>query len=1033
MLIIIQFAFLVFFLKIYLLLTFFMIRIILTYFFIIGLNFLNSNLIQLSFLAISGSASDNEAELLKKKKSLLIQEGYNIYMSRTKPENRSSAIKVSLNWSKLFSDSVINVNKKHPELANVNFFYKPLSFKTAVYRYRNDLLNSKLEVKETTDLPIINKKNSIMRTPQDKLDLEMHMYMARDLWVDALERNSASIQTFLRSNDIILAIGSMLPKFYEKNFIIWPTVGYLSFTWAEFLKCLKMVRNSKGFRKLEKQEAQADFFSMLLTAKSNDDGILRSIAPNWKVIFSDSISLQNQTGEVLLSNDVIVNIKFGNVGKNGHFKRRLVYLTSMLEKEIKSRGLVPKNVSVMLIIRDIKAVLFYMKFLSFGSKGFTYEALYLPLKELSTLISLSGIYENRGFKKIFKRLMIIKTVFEGLKYGKLLFPTDLKSTSIIFIEVNQQVLNTDRFDSLGNWPQSSLIDLYYERQQVYLNYHDIYNRLLQSINSDHKINRMNILTKTFPINLLDSEIESTYKNQVLDISGKIKITRSAVYSRLSEVKSDKKLTDMTLQAVSSAVTTLRASLKIVEVNLKSIPSLSITRAQILNEPLALLYSNLIQIPFLNSLNQFFPTIEWLFIQDAELGSLFLNFFSEKLSCEIKFAESNSTNMDISYLTWLRKDPFFSGIFPAGYYFTYNKFTRNKEILYDFTRNMTRLEEIRKTFQSQYDSYCSSGSIIGLKRTFRKSFQANLAKLMGLIALDFDAKGLHANLVLAFLGIKGKVDWDSINQKLINYVRIHYKFYKEGLLAKLGVNRDSIKEHLLSIINGRSINVPYSVPFPEAFKPQYMISPSKAKLNKRKLKVEVESKYNYLINVIVRNFFTFECKLVAYALQFREIVKNMEFFMGSPFPNNFTLSKKVNYILQSFESLLTISLVIDIVNCQIILHSVERDGIVCFATAKQLSQLSFKNFEIINNNLFSGGIEISCKYLTMVGETPPIFHVQNKADIDKVSISQPFASTSIVSVEDSYPDSNNYPEPDYWYDPSQPSTDEDYEKMFEDNN
>lgn len=182
----------------------------------------------------------------------------------------------------------------------------------------------------------------------------------------------------------------------------------------------------------------------------------------------------------------------------------------------------------------------------------------------------------------------------------------------------------------------------------------------------------------------------------------------------------------------------------------------------------------------------------------------------------------------------------------------------------------------------------------MKRNFRKSYQANLAKTLNFICVDIDAKGLHANLVLACLNKKRKLNWDDYFSGLVSHTKSKYKFFNSELFERIGINRDSVKEHILAIINGRSINMPYTALFPESLKDDNMIF-----LKKSRKKV---SRSSYLLNVVVKEFFN-QSDLVKDALVFRDKIGKMNVFMGSCFPAHFSLAKKINFVVQSFESLL----------------------------------------------------------------------------------------------------------------------------------
>lgn len=105
-------------------------------------------------------------------------------------------------------------------------------------------------------------------------------------------------------------------------------------------------------------------------------------------------------------------------------------------------------------------------------------------------------------------------------------------------------------------------------------------------------------------------------------------------------------------------------------------------------------------------------------------------------------------------------------------------------------------------------------------------------------------------------------------------------------------------------------------------------------------------------------------------------------MGFKFPSFYKKKQKVNYVLQSLESLLTIALVYDVTSQGILLHSIERDGIVCFASEKKVKLLQFKLFQKLNKKFFEEGIKLSSKLLLKEGDSMPTILFKDLRDIPK---------------------------------------------------
>ena len=82
-------------------------------------------------------------------------------------------------------------------------------------------------------------------------------------------------------------------------------------------------------------------------------------------------------------------------------------------------------------------------------------------------------------------------------------------------------------------------------------------------------------------------------------------------------------------------------------------------------------------------------------------------------------------------------------------------------------------------------------------------------------------------------------------------------------------------------------------------------------------------------------------------------------------------------------MLTIAIICDILKHNLILHFVERDGIVCFGTQKMLANLNFEYFDLLNDSIFDCGIKLKCNILIKENQYVPEFRLTNLSDIKDV--------------------------------------------------
>lgn len=178
---------------------------------------------------------------------------------------------------------------------------------------------------------------------------EMKVLIQSDIWYNVVEEALGKPLYLRKLNDILLAIGTLLPKSYQGDwgFIAWLTVGYLTFSWNLFLISLRGVLNLKFLTLTPKLELKQYLFFIILTKKLVNKGktifmnnSLSSFIPNWSDIrFFNLISLEMQNGETLIPEDVKIEINFNNPGissdsENCKYKLWAFYLNSLLQENI---------------------------------------------------------------------------------------------------------------------------------------------------------------------------------------------------------------------------------------------------------------------------------------------------------------------------------------------------------------------------------------------------------------------------------------------------------------------------------------------------------------------------------------------------------------------------------------------------------------------------------------------------------------------------------------------------------------------------
>jgi hypothetical protein len=924
----------------------------------------------------SGSLNDPEKnevqkELKKKKKEkkeLIVTEALHIFLSITLKENP---------WKEILKSAVDLVNTKYPHLSDISVVYKAESLKTAVYK-RKKLV----QIIDLQKIP--DKKTSIVRRPQENPNIQYVAYFTNELEFEYVNFNIT--KTYLRRLEVMAGIFCSLSDGFldSTGNLTYPGLlknsskQLIILQIGDFFKNMLGILNVKSLSLKEKKLLQGELFSILLITKRSlkkngevttiyQNNLLKQFAPNWHITINSEVEVEHEMGLELLPDQTLIKIVFDHYTGVKRFKSLHLFSNYFFSEEILKKKLFEKNKNLRPIVEHLRLLVIEIKSQSFGCRNFLYEALIMNLSHLTKILDCYNDFQERRFKRLYSKLSDLNKVLIEFKFGELFFPEDLTTNTEIFLAINCNIVNSKIYDKNVILP--GYLERIYEEKKKGLSQNQLFEKL-QEVKKE-KGTKFNIFSTAFPSEPFCHNSEEDQNSTIFINMNRISFIPSVVYNSETEINIplSESLTQDTRQGIFNTVLELSQNFTKLIPIIEKFPSLDQICAQNENKELSFLYNEQFQEKCLIYLNIYFEKIDALISYDLRGSKNFADYFSKKLEKELKFARSNPQSVSQDLVNWLESEPFFSGCFPKGYYYPTIKLDLKKN---SFLRNITRIEEIRKLSEPNKNNQTKRGAIIALKRQFRKSFQANLGKFFfaensdeTCTAVDVDAKGLHGNLVLAFLGKLGTevVNWDYIFSDLVNYVKKNSFRYIDGTLENLGVDRDSVKEHILAVINGRSPNTYYKFVFPKAFTKSHLIT----LYSKKKQKVIEISKHSFLINIIVKKFFTENCPLIQHALEFRQKINSMKIFMGSSFPISFSLSQKINYVLQCLESILTMALILDITRNLTILHSVERDGLVFFANKSQISTLSFHYFNILNKNIFENNILISCKYLVKFGE------------------------------------------------------------------
>lgn len=937
--------------------------------------------------------------LTKKKRNAVVEAAYNTYLqllSETLTDQGKGRRK-AIDWDKIRDSSINFVNKNEPDLYEIDFSITLKSLKASVdYKRRS-------EKKNTVDTVILkvdtDEKNSattnIIRSPSTDPELKIKKYFCHE-WRNFVVEDKVDI--YLDLDDTLNAIMAILPEKYRgkgskyKDILYWPDSENdpLCFLWGVYQESYRHVKNVRSSSLELKKKAQRNFFSLMTTTQFNFkeknessstlfiNNAFNKIVPNWMLKISIDVDEQILNGDKLIPEDTRVDIYFSKLGKvSARFKVFPVYFNYSVTKAIKkssilsTRKILSLTEATRLLLTEIKSGSFDFAY------NFNYEALILDCEEFCKLTGYKNECKKSSFKIIGIIINQLNIIFSYFKYGLILRPEKLTAKCKIFIPIDLKNIELNNFiDIPQEWsgPPSRII-LIKKKFNVDDNY--IYQKLLEA-SKEENINERNIITKIFPeFHKSESEQEKEFANTIINKKN-LEFDRTTVYNCFTEVLPDNEnsLSYDSIADIAKIVSKLRSKLSLIQSKFNDLPDLQGIFDQKENKALSTLYKVSLQGYYKDSLNIYFQSINNVIDNDPKAKKFSCSYFDRKVELELNYLNNKNIKdpETLDTLSFLKKKPFFIGLFPRSYYFPNIKVTRDGKKIEIPDPNISRIEESRKHERTTKRS--RTGSIISMEKIFRKSFQANLAAILSFdknkfYALDIDIKGMHANVVLCFLESGLKINWDEEFTKLKNYIYENDKSkrYTQDELKKIGITRDSLKKHYLAILNGRKANGDYEYSFPEAFK--------KEDLRKKKRKdtnEEVEtSKHNYLVNTIIKNF-VLSNDFVSHVLEFREIIDNYTYFWGEEFHRDYNIKEKVSFVLQSMESIATMAIVTDVINSNMILHSVERDGIVCFGTSDQILRLSFKNFDKVNQKIFSGGLELTLKYLTKLGEKPPFSNI-----------------------------------------------------------
>jgi len=885
-------------------------------------------------------------------------------------------------WKPLIDEALASLSERYPYLSEISFELNS-----------NTVKNKVLKLAKSKNLDLFPS------TKIKKIDIELQSELTfrQHLPSDWTMKNSLILERYFQfmciSSVLGLFINDKLTMFTANNKIFYPTkYSVIEFRWGEFLKYARKVLGKKSFTESFLKVIQCNFFELFLAPrfsyaykladrniKYKNVLVTNAFGTNFISVdfFGGELNDSHYLGLSLLDKNIKVILKFYEDGSNDLVeknKRNLdiqIFLQPLFAEvikllKIKNEAGFSRNIVTGFCISVVE-----MRMLSFGVEGFVYQAAIFPLERFSSLFLRESSFKKSNFKHLLNIAKKMSQVFEYLGIGIVHFPTleQVNSKSFIFVELNPTFFNNFSFKEKRETNKA-----YFDKNNLY--YLINYNAEADSLTSSEVITKTsiydffeearkkgakmeNIVTKVLSL------IKPTPKQEKISCKNPFGITftkkiayfpeNSVYFSVLPPISLTEQLANIIMYYKSAFN------------NPHMHPFFDKSFLGAISEPFLneLLYNHYLELQsqFLNATNLYYAQLEVLYSSNSYFQEVHLSYFFSKLKKEIDLYSNNihvrSLTNTSSILKWLKnKKIFFEGFFPRGY-----RFSRLKENLTKF--DYSRIEEIRKV----KDNF--SGSIISLNRVFRKSFQANLGFQLlrgagGNISrtIDIDAKGMHANIALKFCSNKRRyqskgVDWDEIYNDFYAHLQTIDKSFSHNLLQDVGLNRDGIKKHLLAILNGRSINVSYEK-LPD-FKKQKALAIEKYRLTTEKYLLLMNSAKKYLNG----------SDFVRCALEATENISNMTIFYGQFFPLEFTVKRKVNYVFQVYESLLTMALIYDLINCGIIIHSIERDGVVAFANDYQLFNLQFSQYKFVHQSVFGDvPISLSCNLLMNQDEKLP---------------------------------------------------------------
>lgn len=912
---------------------------------------------------------------------------YQDFLSDCVSEYKVISKKEVVNWKKLI-DNVIKKNNMYKTLS-----FNKISVQKYVYYHSNK---------------ITKKKNAKLYNEEGMSNYIIQVNASPRLW--DLFLSSGEQEEFMNMLDAYTTTSNFFveqvsSKVISGNKIFWPDNGKITFLWKDYLNALRINKKQDSFTKKEKIQHQKSF---LYTFEGHHKhlrlydpfekqilGIHIPIAPNKAVTYKPALPhpadvyLRDDNQE-LFHPDMEISIYFGkilplNIKENIHNLKKLyenqIYKTdnSYIERNhmrfyppnlhpiindiTNTYGLLPPRANRKNFIIAVRSMIHSLTSSVFGFPEFTYQAAHYSLREFCEITRSLQFLKSSRLKEIQKLLYNMNIELTAMDIGRIIYPMRIRGSCSIYIAINTQNFNQwkisypqDLNELMDRKSGSSNILQIQELVDKGKSIDDIYDMIETTRVEKRKVTWSNILTKSLEVSLdrgsMDEiDMEQNHGSTVY-VNKKTGITykRSCTYTTQTEYVLTNKIQQITLIGIQESIQNLKNKLKPI---IEEISKLTLEDFFKQEESYSVceVYHEKIQSNFLISLNDYFTSINNTLKKDPIYPDI-EKFFGVKLSKERNLLKKIGKLSEKSQ-NWYSENYFFDGIFPIGYKFSLSKIKYKKKKSNTFLEAKNRVEELMRIDPENKFRPCS---LITCERKFRKSFQANIAhQIFPLTSppgrgIEIDAKGLHANIAIFLSGENSTttMDWTEEFSRLENYL-LKTIDYKKGFLESIGIDRDSVKKHLLALLNGRKIYTPLSLC--DEFGP----------------KLKCCDKLPRNLEKQLKEFFVSHCQFTKIISKVNSRVEKMEYFLGTPFPDYFDISAKLNLILQSVESLLTISVIYDILNSGNILQSVERDGIFIISNDKLIESLNFTTFKELNKKVLNGKVELSTKLLVKAND------------------------------------------------------------------